>query len=214
MNEKNLSDLTDEELNAEIARRKKAKEVGIVREACLPASPVGNWEVTTEGFKSGRTDENLGVYSGHILDIALALADRACHRLYFRPAQKLPEITTVKADSVEIFLLNNSALWNLPDADRKATFSEWLCRDKSKTNFTVSVNPGGFFQVKKETKTVDIIMNGGKTTVEIPYGFEVVKTGNVEANDLLWNLREFIPAPTFRIDMPVQHFMCVLRKIK
>ena len=46
-------------------------------------NPVGWWEVTTEGDCEGRTVNNLGVYYGHVAEIAFNLADICNYSLQF-----------------------------------------------------------------------------------------------------------------------------------
>jgi hypothetical protein len=48
-------------------------------------SPIRNWVVTTEGDEEGRSPENLGVFYGHVAEIAFHLAKKCGYSLCFRP---------------------------------------------------------------------------------------------------------------------------------
>lgn len=51
--------------------------------ALNPRHPFGIWKVTTEGDCEGRSTKQLGVYLGHLADIALFLASNATYTLSF-----------------------------------------------------------------------------------------------------------------------------------
>lgn len=57
-------------------------------------NPIGTWEVTTENDCEGRTTKTLGVYEGHVVDIARNLGPQAYYGLTFR---KLKVSKTMKA---------------------------------------------------------------------------------------------------------------------
>lgn len=50
------------------------------------SNPVQMWRVTTEGDVEGRPTRELGVYDGHIADIARMLSGEAYYSLTFAPA--------------------------------------------------------------------------------------------------------------------------------
>lgn len=58
------------------------------------STPIGWWNVTTEGDCEGRTTSHLGKHFGHIADIAFALADKCYYSLQFRPFDK-PELDII-----------------------------------------------------------------------------------------------------------------------
>lgn len=68
----NISKVPTEDLYQEIKRREAIK---YAKENTL-GSPIGEWKVTTEGDCEGRMVKDLGVFKGHIVDIALKLAKR------------------------------------------------------------------------------------------------------------------------------------------
>lgn len=51
-------------------------------------NPEGYWKVTTEGDCEGRSTNVLGIFYGHFVDIALALAENCMYRLEF---EKIPD---------------------------------------------------------------------------------------------------------------------------
>lgn len=55
----------------------------------FPVSPIGWWNVTTEGDEEGRSTKQLGDYYGHIAEIAFHLADKCFYTLQFRESKKL-----------------------------------------------------------------------------------------------------------------------------
>lgn len=48
-------------------------------------SPIGWWNVTTEGDCEGRTTRQLGTHYGHVAEIAFSLPDAPCYTYRFHP---------------------------------------------------------------------------------------------------------------------------------
>ena len=69
-------------------------------------STFGIWEVSTEGDVEGRSTRNLGIYEGHVDDIAFALADKAYYKLYFQRVKIVPihEDSPRKRNKVEVYI--------------------------------------------------------------------------------------------------------------
>ncbi len=92
-------------------------------------SPIGNWEVTTEGDCEGRSIKNLGIFYGHIVEIAFYLADRCYYTLQFKPhfgiQQKAPIYTASKRD-VWISLAIGSETWNMTHEQRTNLLRKWF----------------------------------------------------------------------------------------
>lgn len=48
-------------------------------------SPIGWWNVTTEGDCEGRSTRHLGTHYGHVAEIALSLPEEPCYSYRFQP---------------------------------------------------------------------------------------------------------------------------------
>ena len=83
-------------------------------------NPYGIWEVTTEGDCEGKTTRRLGVYSGYIDEIALALADKCCYSLQFSQLNivKVDNTFTPKCKTVTVNLDINSGTWDMSAHER------------------------------------------------------------------------------------------------
>jgi hypothetical protein len=147
---KTLHTATIEELQAEIARKKRISEA-------LPVtnlkngydSPLGMWHVTTEGDCEGRTTLDLGYHEGHIVDIAYGLADKCCYSLQFsrvKPDQ-LPKAKQPKnIKSVSISLNIDSGTWDreMNGARRASSIDYLLKKSPSKVPF-VGAQEGQYY---------------------------------------------------------------------
>jgi hypothetical protein len=103
-----------------------------------PTSPVGTWQVTTEGDCEGRTVKNLGVYKGHVADIAAMLADKTCYSLRFSPAQDPVVVQdNGKAISVALSLDIESGTWDIHGDQRADAIRAWLLRAPSTREYEV-----------------------------------------------------------------------------
>src|SRR6218665_1915533 len=81
-------------------------------------SPIGWWNVTTEGDCEGRSVTQLGDFYGHVAEIAFHLADKNYYSLQFRailnrPAGKRITLQATK-DKVWISLGIESGTWDFP----------------------------------------------------------------------------------------------------
>ena len=99
-------------------------------------SPIGLWRVTTEGDCEGKTVHDLGIYEGHIVDIARHLSEEVFYDLHFTPAQKASEIKRPKPQaSVSISLGIESGSWDLHNTERIAEFSHFLQKMPANTPY-------------------------------------------------------------------------------
>ncbi len=76
-------------LNIDMTELNKSEDQKNVGKINHWASPVGWWEVTTEGDEEGRSTVKLGTFYGHIAEIALHLANRCFYSLNFNSCGKL-----------------------------------------------------------------------------------------------------------------------------
>lgn len=126
-----ISDATVDELRAEIARREaEAKAVQAVQAAAKYAastSPVGLWRVSTEGDCEGKTRRDLGLWEGHVADIAALLADKAEYGLRFETAKMtLPARSGATREAVEVEISVVGAPTNFSGTERLAFMLHWL----------------------------------------------------------------------------------------
>jgi len=75
-------------LNLDFTELNKPKAQKQVEKVNRWASPIGWWDVSTEGDDEGRTSQGLGVHYGHVAEIAFHLANRASWKLTFRTSEK------------------------------------------------------------------------------------------------------------------------------
>lgn len=100
-------------------------------------SPVGIWEVTTEGDVEGRSTNNLRVWAGHIAEIAFHLADKCGYKLQFRDMSNyssvipltVPDNNTTTRDHVWISLGVDSGTWDMNPEDRAKFVADLLDSD-------------------------------------------------------------------------------------
>ena len=95
-------------------------------------NPVGTWQVTTEGDCEGRSIKNLGVWSGHVAEIAFFLADKCYYSLRFESlagtrtaGQKVPPVQTTK-NHVWVSFAIESKTWDMTGEARAAWMAEFL----------------------------------------------------------------------------------------
>ncbi len=65
-------------------------------------TPVGIWEVTTEGDCEGRSMRTLGIFKGHYCDIALGLADKCCYSLHFRKINEVDMLPPIRGQREKV----------------------------------------------------------------------------------------------------------------
>ena len=113
-------------------------------------SPVGCWEVTTEGDVEGRTVKKLGLWSGHIVDIAFALAPQSSYKLTFQHALDGNPVTSLnpKTKEVHIALSIESGTWNLKSIERTRWLQRFLRVDQPKMQ-TCEVWDSNFYAAVK-----------------------------------------------------------------
>ena len=139
-----LEDLSTSELENELARRKleREKEKPLPLSESWPNSPIGRWQVTTEGDCEGRTTKQLGTYDGHVADIAFRLGNCGGYQLAFNPDKPLPELPPQlrdKTKTIHISLGIESGTWNFDSKVRSASVGDWLASKPAKdVNFNVS----------------------------------------------------------------------------
>ena len=135
----NLSNVKTEDLKAELKRReRRAKQAQVVPATNTQAfdriqrwgfRPKRLWKVTTEGDVEGRTTQQLGVFRGHLVDIAFMLDDHSGYSLRFSPftqesGSEIQEVDTQPLhDSVNISLDIGSGTWDLKDDQREKAMS-------------------------------------------------------------------------------------------
>jgi len=128
----NINDYSVEQLEAALENKKK--------QTSLPKipfdSPIGTWKVTTDADHTGQDIRFLGVYKGHIVDIAKRLSGYAMYQLYFEKVF-VDELPNNPQSSVHIKLLGVSMLCGLSDKDRNTILQEFLNRKESKTEYSV-----------------------------------------------------------------------------
>lgn len=97
-------------------------------------SPLGWWQVTTEGDCEERTTKHLGKHYGHVAEIALFLADKCFYTLNFVPrlGEKPSERPIYRATrkSVWISLGIGSKTWGMNHAERATWIAQWMDANK------------------------------------------------------------------------------------
>jgi hypothetical protein len=114
-------------LNVLLVERKEIEE-----EKATYDSPVGWWKVTTEGDCEGKSVRDLGMFYGHLAEIAFHLAPKCCYSLTFDPKNKpLPAVRPVYdvvKEVQEVFVVLNidSGTWHMSREDRVDYMSNFL----------------------------------------------------------------------------------------
>jgi hypothetical protein len=132
----NLDNFSTEELAAELKRRKLVPHP--IRGNFK--SPVGLWDVSTEGDCEGKSVTDLGTHRGHIVDIALLLSPFSFYELKFEPARQTSakKQTLPPRETVGIALGISSGTWDLKGADRVRSLESFLNSQPSKTPFKLT----------------------------------------------------------------------------
>ena len=133
-----LERITTEELEKELKKRKNRQKIIITNLKKGYHNPIGRWKVTTEGDVEGSTTKQLGVYNGHIVDIALSLA----HQSYYSLTFSLPEnlMKSIKQKEVSLVLNIDSGTWDMDRDSRVANIENFLRNAESETDFGVEDN--------------------------------------------------------------------------
>jgi len=126
----NIKDATTEQLKLEIQKRENDAKV-LSKE--WPDSPIGVWKVTTEGDCEGRSTKTIGVFEGHVVDIALQLSKQTCYSLMFSPVAN-PEVMCdgiSSGDNVSLVLDIKSGTWptGMDSKTRAIAINSWLNKD-------------------------------------------------------------------------------------
>ena len=131
----NIKDATIEQLKLEIQKRESLPQVLPLSKE-WPDSPIGVWKVTTEGDCEGRSTKTIGVFEGHVVDIALQLSKQSYYSLMFSPVAN-PEVVygnISSGDSVSIVLDIKSGTWpsggaGMDKKSRAISINAWLNKD-------------------------------------------------------------------------------------
>lgn len=96
-------------------------------------NPVGVWEVTTEGDCGGRSTKNLGIWKGHVAEIAFYLADKCYYKLEFKSmkgkrtiGKNIPEKIETTRKSVWISFSIESKTWDMKPEVRASWVADFL----------------------------------------------------------------------------------------
>lgn len=94
-------------------------------------SPIGWWNVTTEGDEEGRSTRQLGLHYGHVAEIAFWLAIHNFYKLTFEAKGLIPLNTAIMryeatARSVYIALDYTSKIDDLSKDEQVKWFTNWF----------------------------------------------------------------------------------------
>lgn len=134
--------MTDDEIREELAQRARKPKIFPLNKNWAD-SPVGIWEVSTEGDNEGRTKKNLGFFRGHVADIALYLQGEQCYTLIFNPVKENPIIDVTNGrvkGMVDIAFGIESDTWDLRKDECTSSIEAWLNTEESKSHFTVETS--------------------------------------------------------------------------
>lgn len=141
MSKQELRNFSDADLQVELDRRKKERQSSL---HVSQLDPVGVWKVTTEGDCEGRTIQQLGVFKGHIVDIAAHLASRSYYSLKFEPGNQ-EKVTPIDGPKkVHIALDIKSGTWDMSNARRANEVRSMLSKESPKNN-TFQVSDGQYY---------------------------------------------------------------------
>ena len=124
-----LDKISDDDLKKELERRELLRKLEHVFVAHDFGKPDQAWLVTTEADCEGRNTRNLGVYVGHIGDIALSLANHCYYSLKFHPQthiSKKDKSSKLEAKSVNISLDISSNTWKMNKDEIVAAIQKWI----------------------------------------------------------------------------------------
>lgn len=91
----------------------------------------GTWAVSTEDDEAGSRMQDLGTYTGHIDEIALALADKVFYSLHFKVGEMV-NTKQPKASRVHVVLDIGSGMWDLSPQLRALTIAT-MFRENNRT---------------------------------------------------------------------------------
>lgn len=109
-------------------------------------TPVGLWEVTTEGDCEGRTTRHLGTFEGHVADIARLLSREAYYSLKFRYVTDEREKRKFKAPAphVAVGFDIGSNTWDMSPQVLAEQASKLLAHEEAKNN-NYRITAGGSY---------------------------------------------------------------------
>jgi hypothetical protein len=149
---KPIDQMTDAELQGELARRRAAKAKEGVRVAgesfAVKAPPViGRWRVSTEAADD-RGSRDLGVWDGHVADIAASLLDAGLvnRALSFKqePQPSTPRSSTREC-AVAIYVPDvDHTFGSMGDEDRATFATPWL-HSAAASNVVFEVHPSNHY---------------------------------------------------------------------
>lgn len=133
-----LSEVSIAELQAEILRRKKlAASKGIFEKIkSYMGNPFGTWKVTTEGDCEGRSIKTIGVFEGHIVDIALELGQQGGYSLSFEPFILKNLASPVRVEKIEVSFPIQTGTWE-KGVEYDEAVEKWLKTMKPENKFQV-----------------------------------------------------------------------------
>lgn len=147
---KNLEEYSVQELEQILAAKKAESQKDFTEEQWNKLiekypSPVGIWKVTTEGDCEGRSVKSLGVYEGHIVDIASMLADQSIYGLRFSSQPKQAQVSIPDSGkNVSISLNIDSGTWDVRGEIRASLFGKFLHIEDPKY-FWAEVEPSNYY---------------------------------------------------------------------
>lgn len=100
-------------------------------------SPVGVWEVSTEGDCEGRTTKQLGIHKGHIIDIAFNLSGEVAYGLSFKPRSvEKAEKERPRRNKCTISLPVNTKTWpqEMNSEERAVAIGKFLSKERPLTD--------------------------------------------------------------------------------
>ena len=130
-----LKDFSNKQLADELERRKQDEK----RQSHITQLvPIGTWQVKTEGDCEGKSDRNLGLHFGHIVDIAKKLASHAEYTLWFQKASSdKGSVNILQPTGVRIALDIDSQTWDMNSKERTRQFREMLNKQQANSKYEV-----------------------------------------------------------------------------
>jgi hypothetical protein len=101
--------------------------------------PDQTWHVTTEGDVEGRSTTELGTYTGHVVDIAMALMSQACYSLTFKRILPIDVTAESKKNVGEVSVVVDGA------GSSSSVVSCWLGRSRTKRRGGYTVGKSNYF---------------------------------------------------------------------
>jgi hypothetical protein len=141
-----ITDYTNEQLKAELKRREEVKKISQLPKIAIN-NPVSIWKVTTEGDCEGRSTKELGIFKGHIVDIALSLADKSYYTLNFKETEHPKETLELpKSNKVNVVISDTHYRfkYDFKPKERVIVATEFLQR--STPNNSYKINESSYWE--------------------------------------------------------------------